>query len=123
MHFRRVIILAGVFMATLMTIDLATGETISPAQGKEKVRAGALLVDVRTPEEFSGGHVEDALNVPHDQIEERIAEFGPDRSRSIVLYCRSGRRSAAAAQDLRRHGFTNVFNAGGYEDWVEGEKG
>lgn len=81
----------------------------------QKIRAGALLVDVRTPAEYAQGHLDDALNIPFDQIEERVAELGEDKDREIVVYCRSGRRSGIGEKTLRKLGFKNEFNAGGYE--------
>lgn len=81
----------------------------------QKIRAGALLVDVRTPGEYAQGHLEDALNIPFDQIEDRLAELGEDRDREIVIYCRSGRRSGIAEVTLRKLEFKNLFNAGGYQ--------
>ena len=81
----------------------------------QKIRAGALLVDVRTPGEYVQGHLEDALNIPFDQIEDRLAELGEDNDREIVIYCRSGRRSGIAEVTLRKLEFKNLFNAGGYQ--------
>jgi len=115
----------------LVLILLVTGPACSSRQGdtaastphalsiQEKawaeVRAGALLVDVRTPEEFSQGHLEGALLIPHDEIAGRASELGSDKDRSIVLYCRSGNRSAQAKQALEKLGYTHVVNGGGYE--------
>lgn len=90
---------------------------ITAQQGLQKVTQGALLIDVRTPQEFTAGHVEGALNIQHDSIAEQIARFGTDKTREIVLYCRSGRRSGIAKDTLIQHGFTRVFNAGGYQDF------
>ena len=91
---------------------------IEPTEGKSRVAHGALLVDVRSPEEFASGHVEGARNIPQEQIERRLSEFGDDRSREIVVYCGSGRRAALAQETLSAHGFISVFNAGGYESWL-----
>lgn len=84
-------------------------------QGWNLIAMGALVVDARTPEEFSAGHLDGAINIPHDQALERLAEFGSDKEKSIVVYCRSGRRSGIAQSVLAEHGFTNAHNAGGYE--------
>lgn len=91
-------------------------DRISPELGHAKVKQGALLVDVREAEEFNAGHIAGALNVPLEQIEARLAEFGTDKSKEIVLYCRSGRRSGLAKTTLESHGYKKVFNAGGYEE-------
>lgn len=79
------------------------------------VREGALLVDVRTQEEFDGGHLEGALLIPVDEIVSRASELGDDKNRAIVLYCRTGNRSGQAKRALEELGYTNVMNAGGYE--------
>ena len=79
------------------------------------IRGGALLVDVRSRDEFDQGHLEGAVLIPHDQIAARASELGDDKSRAIVLYCRSGNRSSQAKLALEKLGYTNVMNAGGYE--------
>jgi phage shock protein E len=76
--------------------------------------ADALVVDVRTPEEYAAGHVTGALLIPVDELEMRLAELEPHRDGRIVLYCRTGRRSGIAQDLLRRHGFSQVENAGGF---------
>jgi phage shock protein E len=83
--------------------------------GREKVAAGALLLDVRTPMEFADGHVQGAKNIPVQELAARIHEVGP-KSRHVVLYCRSGARSAAAAQLLTRAGYT-VTDIGPMSAW------
>jgi phage shock protein E len=80
-----------------------------------EIRNGALLVDVRTQQEFDQEHLEGALLIPHDRIASRASELGDDKQRTIVLYCRSGNRSAQAKEALEKIGYTNVMNAGGYE--------
>ncbi|MGF1469041.1 MAG: rhodanese-like domain-containing protein [Sandaracinaceae bacterium] len=64
----------------------------------------AILLDVRTPQEFRAGHLDGALNIPVQALGGRLEEL--DRGRPIVAYCRSGGRSASATQMLRREGFT-----------------
>lgn len=82
------------------------------------IRAGALLVDVRSPSEYSEGHLPGAVNIPGDQIAERIDEFGQDKNRPIVLYCITGIRAAAVKLKLRDKGYKNVFNAYSYKDML-----
>ena len=81
----------------------------------DAIAAGAPVIDVRTAEEFRQGHLPDAVNIPYDEIGSRVSELPSDRSRTIVLYCRSGRRSGIAKQTLEGVGFTNAINAGGYD--------
>lgn len=67
-----------------------------------------LLLDVRKPEEFAAGHVPGAINIPHDQLASRLAELPASRDKPVVVYCRSGRRSALAEDVLRQGGYTKV---------------
>jgi phage shock protein E len=87
----------------------------APAEAWAAIRSGALLVDVRTQSEYDQGHLQNALLIPHDQVAARASELGDDKSRAIVLYCRSGSRSSQAKKALEGLGFTNVTNAGAYE--------
>lgn len=72
--------------------------------------ASALLIDVRSPLEFSSGHVDGALNLPLDQFVERYAQLAPDKQQAIIVYCASGGRSGQAAQFLAAQGYSQVFN-------------
>lgn len=81
--------------------------------------AGLVVLDVRAPDEFAAGHVPGAINVPHDQVEARIAELRGARDRDVVVYCRSGRRSALALDTLARLGFTRLGHLEG--DWLAWE--
>ena len=87
---------------------------ITGADAQRLVSAGALLLDVRTPEEFAGGHVTGALNIPVQVLGQRLGDL--PKEREIVVYCQSGGRSARAAADLRRVGYT-VHDLGGMGNW------
>lgn len=108
------IILYGLLMAAASRAQ----SFISPDEGRAKVKAGALLLDVRTPKEFASGHLDGALNIPYDQLTERAGEIGTDKRREIVTYCEVGARSEAAKETLQELGFTAVYNGGGYRDWL-----
>jgi len=73
-------------------------------------------IDVRTAEEFSEGHLEGAVNIPFDEIVEKIDSVASDKNAEIYLYCRSGRRASKAKLALEEAGFTHVRNIGGLED-------
>ena len=73
---------------------------------------GAVLVDVRTPEEYREGRIPGSRNVPLDELE-RTAEAVPDRNTPLFVYCLSGARSSRAALALRRMGYASVTNIGG----------
>ncbi len=102
--------------ATAPPSPTRTGYEQVQALARTAIREGALVIDVRTPEEFAQGHIDGALNISHDQIQDRTSEIPGDRSRVIVLYCRSGRRSGIAEKVLREQGFTGAVNAGGFEN-------
>jgi phage shock protein E len=91
------------------------GEVVHGANSKivhDKIKAGALVVDVRTLGEFASGAYSGATNIPLCDVGKRLAEFG-DRKRSVVIYCRSGSRSGQAKAILERNGFADVTNGGG----------
>ena len=77
----------------------------------------ALLIDVRTQEEFNELHAEGALNLALFELVERIGDYA-ERDHTIILYCQTGRRSNTAAAALAEEGYRKVFDAGGIEDWV-----
>ena len=76
----------------------------------------ALIIDVRTANEYQQKHVQQAVNIPYDEIASRITTLAPDRSTRIILYCRSGHRSGIAAQTLREMGYQQINNRGGLSD-------
>lgn len=79
-------------------------------------------IDVRSAEEFQSGHVAMAVNIPVEQIAERIKEVTTDKNAEIYLSCRSGRRSGMALDTLKALGYTKVTNVGGIEDALKLEK-
>lgn len=102
--------------ALLLVRQRMTSEFIEPAKAHALVAEGAHLIDVRSPEEFTSGHVDGARNIPHGEIEQRAAEVGA-KDEPVVVYCRSGVRSAIAKSALEAAGFTRVHNLGGMSRW------
>ena len=84
----------------------------------EMIQNGAKVFDVRSPGEFSGQHYEGAINIPVDEVAQRLSEFGDDKSTAIIVYCGSGMRSGKAKQVLENSGFSNVVNGGGISDML-----
>ena len=78
--------------------------------------AGGVLLDVRSAEEFQTGALPGARNLPHDQLAGRAAAELTDRDAPVKLYCRSGRRSALAAETLRKLGYTRIYDLGAMEN-------
>ena len=76
-----------------------------------------VVVDVRTREEYDGGHIENAVLVPNERIGSEMPEALPDKEATLLIYCRSGRRSKQAAEKLLKLGYQNVYDFGGVIDW------
>ncbi|WOT04040.1 rhodanese-like domain-containing protein [Shewanella youngdeokensis] len=81
----------------------------------EKIDAGALVVDVRTAEEFAQGHLANAINIPFAEISAAFMSKNIAKDASIVVYCKSGKRSSKAQKSLIEDGYTNTYNGGGYK--------
>ena len=79
----------------------------------------AVILDVRSADEYASGHLQGARNIPHDRIAEEIVAVVPDKAAPVILYCRSGRRAATALNSMRELGYENVSNFGGLEDAQE----
>jgi phage shock protein E len=101
-----------VVVVVMLLARTGMGGGANAGAAKEKIKMGAKVVDVRTPEEYRGGHYEGARNIPLPELPNRLAELG-DKTKPIVVYCASGMRSANAAKILKAAGFTDVTNAGG----------
>lgn len=107
----RLAVVSGVLALASACSGPASTPAISVDELAARIAAGdaPLVVDVRTPEEFSAGHVPGALNIPYEQLAGRIGELGVEhRDREIVVYCESGRRAAEAESALRRAGFRGL---------------
>ena len=76
-----------------------------------------VVVDVRTREEYDGGHIENAVLVSNESIGSEMPETLPDKEATLLVYCRSGRRSKQAAEKLLELGYQSVYDFGGIIDW------
>lgn len=98
----------------------ATTPTKDPATARKLVADGAVVIDVRTPEEFAESHLPSAVNIPVDDFAARIAEVDKlvagDKSKAVVIYCSAGSRSRKAKQQLDAAGYSHVVNGGGLDD-------
>ena len=95
------------------TVDYSSAEGLTELI--ESSRDDYILTDVRTPEEYASGHIPKAINVPLQEI--GSAPPTEDKESLIILYCRSGRRSALAKDILMELGYTNVHDFGGINNW------
>ena len=105
-----VIIVAAVLYMRFSAVRISGGEA------RQLVAKGAILLDVRSPGEFSGGHIEGAISIPVQELSGRVDELG-DKMGQIVVYCQSGNRSAMAKRLLESNGFANVHDLGGIGQW------
>ena len=96
-----------------------TYEQISAEQAKTimDTEKDYVIIDARTEEEFAEGHIENAILIPEYEIKDRAEKELPDKEQLILVYCRSGRRSKIASEELVKLGYTNVKEFGGIIDW------
>ena len=80
-------------------------------------QTGYVILDVREQEEFDESHIPGAILIPYHQILEKAEAQLTDKDQMILVYCRSGRRSKLAAEDLVKLGYTNILEFGGIIDW------
>ena len=97
-------------------------QKITPQQAKARMaEPGVIVLDVRMQQEYDAGHIPNAVLLPLPLIEAgdaAVAKALPDKDAEILVYCRSGRRSAIAANALINMGYTNVLDFGGINDWL-----
>ena len=95
-------------------------ETITPAELSQRLKEPnpPIILDVRTRDEYSSGHIDTALNLPHDELERRLGEIPGNKTSEIVVYCRSGKRARIAENILVEKGYTNIKDlAGHWQGW------
>lgn len=87
---------------------------VKPEDARALLQKGGRVIDVRTAGEYRGGHLEGALNIPLDELGERVAREFPDRDTPLLLHCASGARSAVGQRLLQKLGYRSVVNLGSY---------
>ena len=97
-----------------VTYEQITAEQAKTIMDTEK---DYVIIDARTEEEFAEGHIENAILIPEYEIAERAEKELPHKDTLILVYCRSGRRSKIASEELVKLGYTNVKEFGGIIDW------
>jgi rhodanese-related sulfurtransferase len=122
-----VAVLGIIAVSVLLSSDLGGSPTSQVAEASQLISpkdyeqefgesTAHLLIDVRTPEEFDSGHIQDAINISVESLPDRLKEVPGDLP--IIVYCRSGNRSATAAQILVSEGYQPVYDLGGIQTWV-----
>ncbi len=117
--FISVAIIALIAIVLISTAKHPSYVKITPNQAYELMQSqnNCTVLDVRTPEEFSQGHIPGAILIPDYELAKRAEKELPDKNALILVYCRSGNRSRQAANTLLKLGYTNVKDFGGIIDW------
>lgn len=105
-------IIIGIVGAAMLLLFMCQPNRSAKVDIGQKIRDGALVVDVRSPMEYEAGHFEGAVNIPINEVERRMSEFGP-KDKPVIVYCASGARSGTAERILTSAGYTDVHNGGG----------
>ena len=115
-------LLTTILSATVLLFPLTTSANTTDKVEQSAVqpeKAKGIQIDVRSAEEFNSGHLQNAVNIPHNQIIEGIKFVSSDKNAPINLYCRRGRRAEVALNELKKSGYTNVTNHARYDDLVK----
>ena len=108
----------ALFSALMLTsiafaADIAEIKVDALLDRARKADESFVIVDVRTPAEFAQGHVPGAINIPVDQVTNRLSELANAKNKDVVLYCRSGKRAGQAAEVLKANGFNKLLHVEG----------
>ena len=108
-------ILQRLLLLAALSVFPVQAEVVTPEKFWQlHQQGGALIIDVRTNEEFLAGHLPNSVNIPFVNID-RLAMIAKDKSQPILLYCRTGRRSGIAEQAIRQMGYQHIYNGESYE--------
>ena len=110
------LVIGGLFMF-MQSGNANQTMTYQELQNKLNAQENFVLLDVRNQEEFNAGHIAGAILLPYDEINLKAATVLPEKEKDIVLYCRSGRRSAIAKKALVELGYKDVEDFGGINRW------
>ena len=111
---------AGTFAFAAMAAGPAAIEPKALGERIAWADQSLFVLDVRTPEEYAAGHLPGAVNIPSGELYSRIAELSGAREQDIVVYCKTGVRTAAALEVLEKAGFKRLFHLkGDYARWTE----
>ena len=109
-------ILAVLAAASACARANAEGASVEPSELAARIASAEApaILDVRSPEEFASGHIPGAVNIPYDQLSERLAASGLSATDEVVVYCERGRRAEVAESMLREAGYTDVRDLTGH---------
>lgn len=110
-----ILIIAVVIVMSLSGTNKSVIQSLNSEEISEIIQDKSVtIIDVRTAEEYKTGHVEGAINIPYDEIEN---EVNYDKDQTIAVYCRTGVRSSETAKTLEKMGYTKIYDLGGIEDF------
>lgn len=111
----------GMLLWPLLRVGANGINQVSPTEAVMLInRQHAVVLDVRDDAEYAEGHITDAIHVPLNQIEARLAQLKKYQNKAVLVHCKAGARSAKACEILTKHEFGNVYNLnGGLEAWVQ----
>jgi phage shock protein E len=112
MDYKTLLIVIAALAALILWKKLSQ---ISSETAQKYLKEGALVIDVRSSDEYLSGHLSHAVNVPLQELEKRLPSLEPDKSRVLLLHCLSGTRSGIAQRTLKAMGYLNAFNLGSFE--------
>jgi phage shock protein E len=112
MTWMAILVVASVLGAFAFLMQL---NSVSEEVARDCLRKGAKVIDVRTAQEYAERHLPKTINVPLDELKQRIAKEAPNKEAVLLLHCQGGGRSGAGTQTLKGMGYKNVFNLGSFE--------
>ncbi|MGM0598963.1 MAG: rhodanese-like domain-containing protein [Candidatus Rifleibacteriota bacterium] len=104
-----IIIIAIILFFVLKRLGL-----VSPQKAAELLKNGAKIIDVRSPGEFNQSSLDEAINIPVDEIKQKVEKIIPDKETPLLIFCLTGTRSAIAKSIFKSAGYKNVHNLGSY---------
>ena len=104
-----------VLVLALAYLYMKRSGLISSKEAVEYLRSGAMLIDVRSVNEFESGHILQAYNMPLDRVDILVPNAVRDKNKVLLLHCSTGVRSGMAKKKLEEMGYKNVFNLGSYD--------
>jgi phage shock protein E len=111
----RSVITSLISAVAVVFVPFKAAAELSEAEAREHLKQGALVVDVRSAEEFKARHLTNVINIPLPELKDKISSVTTNKSQVLLLHCQSGRRSGIAERELRELGYTNAFNLGSFE--------
>lgn len=111
--------ITGCAEASVKEAIIPSSKIVKSSEASSLIKEGAILIDVRTKEEYDEKHITGAVNIPLAEIEKGNINY--DKDTAIIVYCRSGNRSATAAKELITLGYTSIYDLGSINNWKETE--